>query len=269
MQHIDLFEAPDGDFYMVPDEGDTVYGHWAEATSENFASVARSLIENEDGYREGYGNIHRYTSAAKLLADPATIHLADYTAGEEDTSTRYREDHLHLYGQPATEEGITFLGTVCAYLARKKQLPPGPMCGRCIDRMHLIGINDVPPWGSHLEVQHTIMYQCPSCGFYRQTGFEEGGDWTGEKLSFRKWVRLLPDPYRKNGRLRMTYEADGRRLNLDGDDLHLGWSLEVEINGTYQRGRIETDSEGRFYLTERIRSQPDIHLLPGMRARQI
>jgi len=90
MKHIDLFEAQDGDFYMVPDRGDTVYGHWAEATSESFAYVARSIIEDEDGYREGYGNIHGYASVAKLLADPATIHIADYTAGEEDKSTCYR-----------------------------------------------------------------------------------------------------------------------------------------------------------------------------------
>ena len=55
MKHIDLFEIPDGDLYMVPDEGDTVFMHSPEATTDTFAFEARRLIENEDGYREGWG----------------------------------------------------------------------------------------------------------------------------------------------------------------------------------------------------------------------
>lgn len=266
MYHIDLFEAPDGDLYMVPDEGDTVYGHWAEATANDFSFVARNIIEDTEGYRDGYGSIHSYTSVAALLADPATVHLADYDAGHEDPESHSTEHQMHLYGRPK-EVGITFLGPVCAYLALGKPLPAGPRCGRCIETTKLIGIYDVPPWGSHFEVQHTIIYQCPACGWYRQTGFEEGGDWTGETLSYRKLVRLFPDPFDKNGRLRMMYEADGRRLNLDGEALHPGQSFGLFLDGSYRFGRLEVGGDRYFYFIFSDPSRPDMLLLPGMRAR--
>jgi hypothetical protein len=92
-------------------------------------------------------------------------------------------------------------------------------------------------------------------------------DWTGEKLSFRKLVRLLPDPYRHTGRLRITYEADGRRLNLDGESLHPGWSFQLFADGAYRTGRLEVGPNDRFYFIFSEQSRPDIILLPGMQAR--
>lgn len=266
MKHIDLFEAPDGDLYMVPDEGDTVYGHWAEATSDTFAYVARNIIEDTPGYRDGYGNIHAYAGVAELLGDPDTIHVADYTCVLEDEDTSYIEHQLRLYGHPK-EVGVYFLGPICGHIALGKPLPAGPRCRRCLATTRLIGIYDLAPRGRIQEIQHTIMYQCPSCGYYRQTGFADGDDWAGEKLSFRTLVRLFPDPFVRTGRLRMTYEGGGRRFNLDGESLYTGQVFDVFLDGAYRRGRVEIGDGDRFYFLFSGGSRPEIILLPGMLAR--
>lgn len=266
MQHIDLFEAPDGDLYMVPDEGDRVYGHRTEAKTDPFAYVARHIIADTDGYRDGYGNVHNYASVVELLGHPDTIHIADYTCVIDDREREYTEHQIHFYGRPK-ETSTAFLGTVCGHIALGKPLPQGPICGRCVATTKLIAIYDVAPYRSHREIQHTIMYQCPACGYYRQIGFEDGTHWTGEKLSFRILVRLFPDPFVKTGRLRMTYEAGGRRLNIDGESLRTGQAFEVFSDGAYRGGRVEIGSGDRFYFIFSGRSRPDIDLLPGMRAR--
>jgi hypothetical protein len=263
MKHIDLFEVPDGDLYMVPDEGDTVYMHSPEATTDTFAYEARHLIENEDGYREGWGYCGSRRSAMEALIHPDTRHIADYSRVIE--TEELTEDALHLFAWPG-ERGVYFLGPIVAHLALNKALPAGPECGRCEARTTLIGIYDVAPWGSHQEVQHTMMYQCPMCGYYRQRGFEDGADWTGDKLSFRSWVRLLPDPYIKTGRLRMTYEFGGRRLNLDGVSLRTGQPFELYADGTYRGGRVEVGAGDRFYFIFGG-SDETTDLLPGMLAR--
>lgn len=264
MNHIDLFETPDGDLYMVPDDGDYVYAHSLEATTHSFAYEARSLITNENNFRDGWGNFERRTSIMDVLTHPYTKHIADYTHGID--TDRYSEDALHLYSKPG-ERGVYFLGPVVAHLALGKTLPIGPECGRCNARARLIGVYDVPPWGSHYEFQHTIMYQCPACGYYRQTGFEDGSDWTGDTLTYRTWVRLLSDPFVKTGRLRVTYEHSGRRLNLDGVSIFTGQTFDLYADGGYRRGRVEVGDGDRFYFIFSGTSRPDTGLLPGMQAR--
>ncbi|HLZ59687.1 MAG TPA: hypothetical protein VKR06_22285 [Ktedonosporobacter sp.] len=263
MQHIDLFEAVNNHLYLVPDTGDIVYAHMLEDLTGAFASEARRLIHNEENYREAWDYQEKRSQLMETLTRPDTIHLAGYT-GVIDTP-EYAEDSLSLYGRPG-ERGTLYLGPIISHLALGKPLPSGPKCHRCIGVTRLIGIYDIEPWGDH-EMQHTIMYQCPACGQYRQTGFEDGADWIGDRMIARYLVRLLPDPYVKTGRLHMIYDVRGRLLNLDGKVLHIDELFELLIDGSYHQGRVELDAWGRFFFTFSNESRPKIDLLPGMPAR--
>ena len=79
-------------------------------------------------------------------------------------------------------------------------------------------------------------------------------------------MRLLPDPYIKTGRLRMTYEYGGRRLNLDGVSLSTGQGFELFVDGAYRRGRVEVGAGDCFYFIF-SGSDETTDLLPGMLAR--
>ncbi len=241
-----------------------MYMHSPEASTNTFAYEARRLIENEDGYREGWGYCGSRRATMEALTHPDTRHIADYTRIIE--TEELTEDTLHLYAQPQGR-GVYFLGPIVSHLALQKPLPRGPECGRCLERASLIGIADIAPWGPHRDIQHTIMYQCPACGYYRHCGFDDGNDWTSGRLSYRTWVRLLPDPFVKTGRLRITYEAGGRRLNLDGVSLFTSPMFELFVDGAYQRGRVEVGDGDRFYFIFSDPSRPDTDLLPGMLAR--
>jgi hypothetical protein len=185
----------------------------------------------------------------------------------EDKESEYTEHQIRFYGCPK-EVGTYFLGPICAHLGQRLPLAPGPSCWRCVEKTLLIGIYDVAPWGKHQEIQHTVMYRCPACGAYRQTGFEDGSDWMGGRLSFRCLVRLLPDPYQPAGRLRMTYESGGRRLNLDGESLRTGQAFQLFHHGAYHRGRVEVGCGDRFYfIFSESNNTKTLDLLPGMQAR--
>ncbi len=263
MNHLDLFEATNGYLYLVPDTENIVYIHALEDLTGAFACEAYRLLHDEESYCQQWDYQEKRSEIMETLTQPDTLHIADYTRVMETAESC--EDRLHFYSTPG-ERGILYLGPILSYLALRKPLPAGPRCHRCLGTTHLIGVYDVEPWGNH-EIQHTIMYQCPACGQYRQTGFEDGADWIGDRFDGRSFVRLLPDPYVRTGRLRLSYHAHGRQLNLDGKALRLYQAFELLVEGVSHRGHAEMRADGRFFFVFDGRSRPDLDLLPGMQAR--
>lgn len=158
-----------------------------------------------------------------------------------------------------------------AQIAAMDQQP----CLRCEGVTTWIGYCDLQPRRWKRVLEHTFFMQCRDCGYYVQIGFANGDTWQADSYQRvmqdrHPWVRVAPDPFQRNGTLRVTSRVGENymgRLNLDGHEYHCGEPIEVfdqELN-RWREGRVEYGDNWYFIGADDYR---DIDLQQGMRARR-
>ena len=153
-------------------------------------------------------------------------------------------------------------------------------CKRCTGPTTWIGYCDIQPYGAY-GLQNTFYMQCNVCGLYRQVGFANKDDWTGE--SYRHlmqnripFVRTARDPFIRNGTLRITSRSDFNpmgRVNLDGYEFETGNRIILYDQDAeeWREGRIEyapeEDDNGHWYFLPNDDGS-DLVLKQGMLAKR-
>jgi hypothetical protein len=159
-----------------------------------------------------------------------------------------------------------------AQIAMKPQEP----CKRCDGPTTWIGYSDIAPYGPY-PYQQTFFMQCQVCGFYRQIGFYNQDDWTGETYKELMqgrvpFVRVVRDPFVRSDTLRVTSRSELNpmgRLNLNGYEFHTRESICIYDQDAeeWRDGRVEYDPRNTTWFFTSYDGGPDIVLRQGMKAR--